>query len=64
MYCLKIDIPEEICKIDDELKAMYHSGYTVCKWVFETREDKNNFMNETKGMMKAEKENHYKMNYA
>ena len=21
MYCLKIDIPEEICKIDDELKA-------------------------------------------
>ena len=25
MYCLKIDIPKEICKIDDELKAIYHS---------------------------------------
>ena len=30
MYCLKIDIPEEICKIDDELKAIYHSRDTVC----------------------------------
>ena len=29
MYCLKIDIPEEICKIDDELKAIYHSSDTM-----------------------------------
>ena len=64
MYCLKIDIPEEICKIDDELKAIYHSRDTVCIWVFKTRDDRNNFMDETKGMMKADRENHYKMNYA
>ena len=60
MYCLKIDIPEEICKIDDELKAIYHSRDTVCIWVFKTRDDRNNFMEETKGMVKADRENHYK----
>ena len=64
MYCLKIDIPEEICKIDDELKAMYHSNDTVCIWVFKTRDDRNNFMDETNGMMKADRENHYNMKYA
>ena len=64
MYCLKIDIPQEICKIDDELKAIYHSSDTVCIWVFKTRDDRNNFMDETKGMMKADRENHYNMNYA
>ena len=64
MYCLKIDIPEEICKIDDELKAIYHSSDKVCIWVFKTRDDRNNFMDETKGIMKADRENHYKMNYA
>ena len=63
MYCLKIDIPEEICKIDDELKAIYHSSDTVCIWVFKTRDDRNNFMDETRGMMKADRENHYDMNY-
>ena len=25
MICIKTDIPEEICKIDDELKAIYYS---------------------------------------
>ena len=38
MICIKTDIPEEICKIDDELKAIYHSKDTVCIWVFKTRE--------------------------
>ena len=64
MYCLKIDIPEEICKINDELKAIYHSNDTVCIWVFKTRDDRNNFVDETKGMMKADRENYYDMNYA
>ena len=32
MICIKTDIPEEICKIDDELKAIYHSKDTVCIW--------------------------------
>ena len=64
MYCIKIDIPEEVCKIDDELKAIYHISDTVCIWVFKTRDDRNNFMDETLGMMKADRENHYNMHYA
>ena len=42
--------------IDDELKAIYHSSDTVCIWVFKTRDDRNNFMDETRGMMKADRE--------
>ena len=63
MYCFKIDIPEEICKIDDELKAIYHSRDTVCIWIFKTRENRNKFMDETAGMIKADRENHYKLHY-
>ena len=25
MVCIKTEIPQEICDIDDELKAIYHS---------------------------------------
>ena len=32
MICIKTQIPEEICKIDDELKAIYHSNDSVCIW--------------------------------
>jgi len=41
MICIKTEIPQEICDIDDELKAIYHSKDTVCIWVFETRIDRN-----------------------
>ena len=44
MICIKTEIPQEICAIDDELKAIYHSKDTVCIWVFETRIDRNKFM--------------------
>ena len=44
MICIKTEIPKEICEIDDELKAIYHSHDTVCIWVFKSREDRNNFM--------------------
>ena len=33
MICIKTEIPQEICDIDDELKAIYHSKDTVCIWV-------------------------------
>jgi len=59
MICIKAEIPQEICKIDDELKAIYHSQDTVCIWVFKTREDRNNFMDETAGMEKDERENYF-----
>ena len=28
MICIKTEIPEEICEIDDELKAIYPVSYT------------------------------------
>jgi hypothetical protein len=30
MICIPVDIPDDICAIDDELKALYHSRDTVC----------------------------------
>ena len=30
MYCIQTEIPLEICEIDDELKATYHSKDKVC----------------------------------
>ena len=59
MICIKTDIPDELNKIDDELKAIYHSKDTVCIWVFKNREDRNKFMVETAGMIKDEREGHY-----
>ena len=52
MICIKTDIPEEICKIDDELKAIYHIRYTVCIQVLKTKEDINKFIDDTVGMKK------------
>ncbi len=63
MYCIKTEIPQEICDIDDELKAIYHSNDTVCIWVLETREDRNRFMDETTGMLKSEREKYYESFY-
>ena len=59
MICIKVEIPEDICEVDDELKAIYHSRDTVCIWIFKTRTERNRFMDETIGMMKEERENHY-----
>ena len=64
MYCIPVDIPKDICDIDDELKAIYHSKDTVCIWVFKTRDERNRFVDETAGMMKSEREDHYQKYYA
>lgn len=61
--CIKTEIPEEICEIDDELKAIYHSHDSICIWVFKTREDRNNFMDKTAGMKKDERDNYFFKNY-
>ena len=63
MICIKTEIPEEICNIDDELKAIYHSKDTVCIWIFKTRDDRNKFVDETAGMLKSERVNHYKEHF-
>ena len=59
MICINAEFPADICDIDDELKAIYHSRDTVCIWVFKTRQDRNNFMDKTAGMKKNERENYY-----
>ena len=63
MICIKTEIPKEICDIDDELKAIYHSRDTVCIWVFKNRVDQNKFMNDTVGMMKEEREKYYENHF-
>ncbi|MDC1185226.1 hypothetical protein N8080_04525, partial [Alphaproteobacteria bacterium] len=59
MICIKANIPEELSQIDDELKAIYHSGDTVCFFIFKTREQRNDFIERTKGMKKLEREKIY-----
>ena len=63
MICVKANIPEKICEIDDELKAIYHSKNSVCIWLFKSRLDRNKFMDETIGMQKKEREGYYLLNY-
>ena len=63
VICIKTEIAKEICEIDDELKAIYHSQDTVCIWVFKSREDRNNFMNDTVGMNKEDREKYFFDNY-
>ena len=58
----RIDLFLDKCcihQVDDELKAIYHSRDTVCIWIFKTRMERNRFMDETIGIMKEERENHY-----
>ena len=59
MICIKANIPEELSQIDDELKAIYHSRDTVCFFIFKTREQRNEFIERTKGMNKLEREKVY-----
>ena len=63
MICIKTNIPQEICEINDELKAIYHSHDSICIWVFKTRDDRNKFMDETIGMLKKDREDYYISNY-
>ena len=63
MYCIQTEIPQEICEIDDELKAIYHSKDSFCIWVFKKREDRNRFLDETAGMLKDDRESHYETFY-
>ena len=59
MICIKADIPKELSNINDELKAIYHSKDTVCFYIFKNRELRNEFVERSKGMAKAERETIY-----
>jgi len=63
MLCIKTAVPSKICEIDDELKAIYHSKDSICFFVFKTRDDRNRFMDETIGMLKVEREEHFNSFY-
>tara|TARA_Y100000385_G_scaffold25008_2_gene23959 strand:+ start:7281 stop:7475 length:195 start_codon:yes stop_codon:yes gene_type:complete len=63
LICIKTSTPEEVCKIDDELKAIYHSNDSICIWVFKSRVDRNQFVDDTVGMLKKEREDYYISNY-
>ena len=64
MLCIKVDnIPQELCDIDDELKAIYHSKDTFCVWTFKTKDERNEFVDKTAGMNKADREEFYYQNY-
>ena len=63
MICIKTKVPKEICEINDELKAIYHSHDSICIWVFKSRDDRNKFMDETIGMLKKDREDYYILNY-
>ena len=62
MICIKAEIPRELNDIEDELKAIYHSKDTVCFYIFKTRELRNEFIEETKGMNKDSREKIYNEN--
>ena len=62
MICIKAEIPKELNNIEDELKAIYHSKDTVCFYIFKTRELRNEFIEETKGMNKDSREKIYNEN--
>ncbi|MDA8988078.1 hypothetical protein N9F80_01955 [Candidatus Pelagibacter ubique] len=59
MICIKADIPKELNDIDDQLKAIYHSKDTVCFFVFKNKEQRDEFVEKTKGMLKIERETIY-----
>ena len=63
MICIRAEIPKEVCEINDELKAIYHSNNSICIWVFKTRIERNGFVDETIKKKKKEREDYYIFNY-
>ena len=59
MICIKANIPKELNYIDDELKAIYHSKDTVCFYIFKNRDQRNEFIELTKGLNKTDRETIY-----
>ena len=63
MICIKTEIPNEICEVDDELKPIYHSKDSICIWTFKSREERNRFMEETIGMIRDQRQEHFEANF-
>ena len=56
MICINANIPKELNDIDDELKATYHSKNTDWFYIFKCRDQRNEFIEKTKGMNKTNRE--------
>ena len=63
MICIPAKIPRELCALDDELKAIYHSGASICIWTFQSRMERNRFVEEKQGMNKGERTDHFQHHY-
>ena len=63
MICIRADIAQEICDIDDELKAIYHNRNTVCIWILKNREDRNRFLDETACMNRQERKQYFEIKF-
>ena len=63
MICIKDEVPMEICEIDDELKAIYHSEDSVCILIFKTGINRNRFLDETIVMIKDKREKYFESFY-
>ena len=64
MICLPVSVPPEICDIDDERKAIYHSRDTICIWVLSNRDERNRFVDETAGMSKDQRTEHFDKHFS
>ena len=64
MICIPTEIPQELCAIDDELKAIYHSKNSICVWIFKSKADRNWFMDATAGMDKENRATYYETHFS
>ena len=59
MFCIPADVFSELCLIDDELKAIYHSSDSACIWVFPTPALRDEFVRASAAMSKLQREAFY-----
>ena len=65
MYCIQVDIPNSLCEIDRRIEGyLSQQRLPFVFGCFNSREERNNFVEETAGMLKAERESHYEKNYS
>lgn len=63
MYCISAAIPPAACELDDELKAIYHSADCLCIFTFVSREQRNRFMDDTRGMSREQRTAFYEASH-
>ena len=56
MICINANIPKKLNNIDDELKAIYHSEDTVCFYIFNNINQRNEYVEKTRVMNKTNRD--------